>query len=257
MFVDIHSHILPNIDDGAKDIIETKKMLKIAEQQGIRHLIATPHYIMDNNNYDIAKLSEVFNDIKKYIQENNIDIHLYVGNEILLESGIELHFQDKRVMTLGDSRYVLVEVPNNWNWQMLSNWIYNIKQLEYIPVIAHIERFIEDKEDMLKLKELIEQGCYTQVNSNSIISSNKKIKKLTKKLLVNNYVHFIGTDAHSSNRRPPNIEEAYNKSCKLIGKNKSNKLFYSNGINLLKNIDIAIDEPIIHSRKFFEIRRQL
>jgi len=243
MFIDIHNHILPYIDDGARDIACALDMLKIAEAQGIKEIIATPHYIQGVTNYNSQDIYQSYHQVAELIAKNNLDIKIHVGNEIFLDIDSIKNLADKKCLTLANSDYILIELSNRWNNTVIDNILYELKIKGYKVVLAHIERydyFIEHPNILRSY--IIEEGVYCQVNADSITCKDRKKRKYIKKLIERNYVHFVATDAHSCNRRGPYLKEAYSIVESYIG-NKAGEIFILNGKKVIENKNIEVDMP--------------
>lgn len=193
---DIHSHILYGIDDGSKTIEQSINILKKCEQEGISKMILTPHYIENTDyNKNNQEKNELFNILKEEAKKQNINIELYLGNEVYASDNIEELIQKKEIATLNNSRYMLIEFPLlNENLNDI-NIIYNLKLSNITPIIAHPERYEYITID--KIIEYIKMGALIQINEGSLLNYyGKKAKKIAKQLLKNRLVHFIGSDIH-------------------------------------------------------------
>jgi len=253
MFVDIHSHILPNIDDGSNSEATTLKMLRTAEGEGIVAIIATPHFIPGYNSYDEEQLQCKFELVNSIIKSNNINISFYLGSELFIDIDAIKCLANTTCHTLADSDYVLVELPIRWNSTVIENLLYNIGLQGYKIILAHIERYDYLMDNPSLLRDLIMRGVYTQVNASTVLTKDKKIRNNIAKLLKNNYVHFIATDCHSNGRRKPLMKEAYGTVQDMIG-SKADELFYLNGRRVIANEYIEIGEPALIKRFLFSGR---
>lgn len=250
MFVDIHNHIIPGVDDGAQSEEMTLSMLKIASEEGISNIIATPHYIPGYNEYNNELLMNRFHLVQQLIKDHNLDIKLYLGNELFIDIDAVNVLKDGSCKTLGDSQYVLIELPNRWNSDIIENILYELELKGYKIILAHIERYEYFRKNPKILKEFILRGFYTQVNASSVTSSDRKIKKRVSKLIKKGYVHFISSDAHTHRRRSPRMKDAYEHVYKLIG-DKAKELFYLNGQKVINNEAIEVVEPLEYRTRFF------
>lgn len=254
MFVDIHNHLLPGIDDGAKSEEISLNMLKIAVSEGISSIIATPHYITDYNAYKKEDYDKAYQRICDLIQVHGLDLSLYQGNELFIDSASSKELKASRCLTLAGSRYVLVELPNRLNKAITDELLYGIEYNGFSIVLAHIERYDYFKENPNFITEYIKRGYYTQINTSSITSSDKTMRKYCKKLVKNDFVHFIATDAHNTTRRSPSMQAAYGIVKKWIGSD-AEMLFSINGQKVLRNEEIIIKEPKTIKSRFFRRER--
>ena len=204
--VDLHMHIVPGIDDGSQTIEESLSMLKLSVQQGVTDIFCTSH-----NGYSIDDGKEYidsFNHLKDAAQNAGIDIRLHKGCEILCAgdymNDILYGLEIGAFTTLGNSQYVLIELYPDARPGEAFLIIDSLKQKGYKPIIAHMERNYNITGVMVGT--LIQSGAMIQVNAHSFVDeNNEEIKTRARELLKNKYIHFIGSDAHRIDHRPPNL----------------------------------------------------
>ncbi len=248
--IDIHCHILPGIDDGPKTIEDSLEMAKIAVNEGIKTIINTSHYHPD---FDFKKGAILINEVKKFnetLKENNIELEVLIGNEIYYTNDLLQFINNKEFFTLNNSRYLLIEFqPINFPKNIV-DIVYELKIRGYIPILAHVERYEEMQENPNLVYECIKEGALIQINASSFkVLKSKDYNNIINILLNNNMVHFIATDAHSTNRRRPNLKSAYNYVLDNHGKDMANKLFYTNAKSVIEDRIIDdIDKPIKYEK---------
>ncbi|AKN31965.1 exopolysaccharide biosynthesis protein [Clostridium carboxidivorans P7] len=207
--IDIHSHILPGIDDGAETIEDTMEMLKIADKDGIKKIVASPHFCSEyhENTYkNICKLVEEINVRRK---QQNITVEIFPGQEIFVDNHMLSNYKKGVIKGINNSRYMLVELPMEKFQKSSMDILYEIKLQGMVPVIAHPERYMYFIEKPFLINDFIEEEFLFQVNSGSITGLfGKKVQKLTKILIEHNIVDFIASDAHSTVNRCPEIDKA-------------------------------------------------
>ena len=224
--IDFHSHILPNIDDGSKSIEESINLIEEAKKAGFTDIILTSHYL---ENYYEANNTERQDLLKQICENNNLDVKLYLGSEIFVTENIINLINERKASTINNSKYVLFELPMNNNVLYLKELIFRLIENNFIPIIAHPERYSYVKKNPNMLLELIEMGVLFQSNYASIIGYYGKDAQITvKKLLKNNMIHFLGTDVHRQNTIYKKIPEILEKLEKLIGKEKLYELSNTN-----------------------------
>lgn len=254
--IDIHCHILPNVDDGSESLEESIAMAKIAESEGITKIVNTSHCHFD---FKYKKGNELKLELEKFnqaLKEENINIEVLLGNELYYTSDLIERFDELDFFSMNNSKYILMEFsPINFP-KNIEDVIYEIKIRGYIPIIAHAERYKQVQEDVNIVLDCIKEGALIQVNSSSILGKNgEKAEDTSKKLLDNNMVHFVATDAHSSNRRRPLIKDSYNYILKNYGKEVSEKLFIENPTAVIENRDISILNPTKYEEKRSFLKR--
>lgn len=213
--IDIHAHILPDIDDGAYNMEEAQEMLMMAFRQGIHNIIATPHYKRGQSPEYIIKLY-------RKLQQSAFEIHkqyqIFLGQEILYSEDILEDLKEKRAFTMCGSTYVLIEFDPFIPYSRMFQSLRKIILARYIPILAHMERYpcLRKKG---RVKELIDSGCMLQMNYSSITGYpfNKNVR-WCRHQIKKEYVHMMGTDMHHINKRKPEIKKALiwiNKHCRL------------------------------------------
>lgn len=246
--IDIHSHILPNIDDGSKSIEETYNLLKEAKEVGFEGVILTPHYI---EGYYERNQEELMRKVKENIQDINIEI--YIGNEVYLSENIIKNLKSKKIYSINNSRYILFEMPINVKPLSMYEVIYELLQYKLIPILAHPERYMFVFKEPELIYDLIQKGVLMQANYGSIVGQyGQRTKFIVKKFLENNMIHFLGTDVHRENTIYPNLPMILEKLNKLIGEEKVRQLSEVNPRLVLNNEKIVIEEPNILKFRFDE-----
>lgn len=195
---DVHSHILFGIDDGSRTISESIELLKKLKSVGFNNVILTPHFILDstyNSNYEANK--KIYNELKERLLNENIDINIYLGNEIFIDKNVPTLLEKNIITSLNGTKYVLVEFPMHNKLLNIEDILYEIRSRGYEVVIAHPERYDAFKEDYSIVDTLREDGFLFQSNYSSILGYyGKDSIKLLKYMLKRHYIDFLGTDIH-------------------------------------------------------------
>jgi len=193
--VDIHSHLLPEIDDGSQSLDESLRLIKQLYLLGYNKLITTPHIISDYypNNREI--ITEKLHIVEKALKLEEIDISLEAGAEYYVDMHFLNSIEDDNLLTF-KKHYVLFETDYMSKPIMLTEVIFRLLQKGYIPVLAHPERYIYLHNNIEAYKELKALGVLFQINAKSLYNNSKKDCKIAKKLISLGLVDFIGSDAH-------------------------------------------------------------
>lgn len=234
--IDMHSHILPEIDDGAKSIEESIEMIKEAYKAGFTAIVSTSHYIEDS--YDVSKQKryELIKIIEKRLENENIDITIYNGAEAYVNTNLNDLIKKEELVTINETKYLLIELPMNNKIIYLNEIISELKDNGIIPIIAHPERYSYVQKDPKILNDLIDQGVLFQSNYGSLIGKyGKDAQKAVKKLLKNNMIQLLGTDTHRSNSTYTQMDEIIKKFTKLLGKEKFEILSTVNPLKVIAN----------------------
>ena len=235
--VDIHTHILPGIDDGAHDIEESIRIINYLYNVGITDIVLTSHYV-PNTIYSYNQLVRVklLSTLKQKL--NNDNIHLYLGNEVYLSEEVIDLLEKHEISTINDTKYMLVELPLTGCLNNFQSILCDLNAYGIIPIIAHPERYEFIQKDKKRIRELLEFNCLLQCNIDSLIGKyGKRAKKIMKWLLRKDLVQFVATDTHSVNNKEE-IIKAYNKLEKMVGEKKFNELTNINPNKVLENKNV-------------------
>lgn len=235
--MDIHSHILPGIDDGAGDMEETLQMAGQANQEGISVIIATPHYGRRNPRYDPGKAEQVFDAVKIRIQQAYPHMKLYMGNELYYSSGILEDVKAGRAKTIGGTDYVLVEFSTDAEYEFLAGAVRSCVREGYRPILAHVERYSCLYKDTGRIDALIEQGAYVQVNARGFLPGSRSDKRRAwcRTLLMEGLIHFVASDCHNTGSRKPVLHSAVEEIVKIAGIDEAKRIINANIIKLIRN----------------------
>ena len=172
--IDLHCHIIFGTDDGAKELENSINILREAYEAGFTKICCTPHYIVPQYVKTKSENLEKLNIIKEKLKEENIDIELYLGNEIYVTNNMKELIEEGRVSTLSDTKYVLVELPLTQKIIDAEDMIENLTFEGYTVILAHPERYIYVQKDLKYLDKFIEMGVYLQGNYESLIGKYGK-----------------------------------------------------------------------------------
>ena len=240
--IDIHSHILYGIDDGSKSIEESINIIKEHIKMGFTDIVVTPHYI-ENSKYETNNIDKenILKTLKQELKKQNININLYLGNEVFVNNNLEELLKKKEIATINNSKYLLIEFPMNEKPKDINNIIYELKIKGIIPIIAHPERYDYVEKNPNLVLEWIEEGALLQSNYGSIIGvygsgPQKTIKKLLKKDLID----FLATDIHYPNNKIYlNMDKIRKKLKKLITEERFIELTNTNPKKIIENKEIS------------------
>ena len=239
--IDIHSHILNNVDDGSDSLEDTLNILRKAEKAGFSDIILTPHYI--ENYYDNTKdfINKKINELKQSLYREEIIVNLHQGNEIMLTDNTPKLLQEWKIVSLANSRYVLFELPFSNRMLNFENIIFELKEIGAIPVLAHPERYLYIQENPNELLEMLNLGILLQSNYGSFMGLyGKKAKTTAELLLKNKLIHFLGSDTHKQGTIYENIDKIIKELVHISGNSKYiRKITTINPQNILNDFEIA------------------
>ncbi len=233
--IDFHSHILPNIDDGSKNMKETIELLEEAQKAGFTKIISTSHYM--EQYYETTEKNRL--ELIKKIQQKDQGVEIFPGSEIYITDELVEVLKEKKASPINNSRYVLFELPLNVKEIGAKEVVYRLIENDYIPIIAHPERYSYVQQDINYIEELTQMGALLQANYGSIIGMyGSKAEKTVKKLLKNNSIQFLGSDVHRPGQVYEKMPKIIKKLKKIIPEDKLEELTTLNPQKVLNNEDI-------------------
>ncbi|MGG2201550.1 tyrosine-protein phosphatase [Paenibacillus validus] len=249
--IDIHTHILPGIDDGAADERQALLMARAAEKEGIHTLIATPHHY--NGKYtnpggqvrhDVAKLNTL-------LEENAISVKVLAGQEVRIHRELLDELQSGHAITLHDTAYLLLELPTADVPAYTEEMIHELRLMNRIPIIAHPERNAVLAASPDKLARLIDLGALAQLTSHSVNGAfGRKLQKLCFAWCEQGLAHFISSDAHNVDSRAFALRQAYSLVAEQCGEAKVD-YFTENARRIIHNEEVPVLAPQAHKKKWW------
>ena len=239
--IDIHSHIVFDVDDGPQSRGESKVLLEEAYAQGVRTIVSTSHRRKGMFETPEDKIAANFSEVKQLAQEIGPDLTILYGAEIYFSGDALEKLEKDLIPRLNGTRYALIEFSMNTPYRDIHSALSKILLLGITPVIAHIERYHALENDEKRVKELINMGCYTQINSSSVLKpklfgdAHKFMKKRAAYFLEKNLVHVVASDMHNLDNRPPFMKEAYELITKKYGRDRAQDLFETNPAKILRD----------------------
>ena len=231
---DIHCHILPGVDDGARNMEESLWMLNKEYQEGVRHVILTPHFRYDMFEPHMNIVTRQFMQLRRAAMNiGDEGRRLYLGCE--LHSGMDMVecLKKGRRLTLAGSRYVLVEFSNGDEKNYIEERVRSLLMNGFIPIIAHVERYKATRNDIGFLTELKDMGAHIQVNADTISGQDGfGAKTFARKVMKLGLLDFVGSDGHRKTERIPEIGKCVAKMEKTMGSEYVKKIFIKNPRNI-------------------------
>jgi len=251
--IDIHCHILPGIDDGAKSEAELLKMAHEAVSDGITTIIATPHHmngVYINAKAEVLALTEHANQL---LQKEEIPLTILPSQEIRIYENLIRDLRNNQVLFLDKAcKYILLELPANSVPYQIDRLIFEIQILGVTPIIAHPERNSAIREQPYLLYKMVKSGAFAQLTAASITGRfGKEIEKFSRQLVEHQLVHLIASDAHNADTRGPRLVSAYERLAEYGGRELADE-FKRNAENVVNGKGIWAGEPMkIQKKKLF------
>ncbi|MFQ5788404.1 MAG: tyrosine-protein phosphatase, partial [Thermodesulfobacteriota bacterium] len=220
--IDIHCHLLPNIDDGPRSWDESLELAQMLSEEGVKIAITTPHWIKGSGwEPEPDKIKDMVDELNERLEKEKIPLKVLPGMEVGITENILELVNQGRILTLNSSPYLLIETPFISIPYGIEEVIFRLKESGIVPIFAHPERCREVQSNRERLKDLSDTGALIQITTSSLLGyfGNEAMESaitLTKEGLV----HFVATDAHSSKKRPPIIIEAFSILNNIVGQER-------------------------------------
>ena len=207
--IDIHSHILPNIDDGAGNLEDTLQMARLAVKEGIDTILATPHHKNGVYENERDSILNSISSVNNYLEENQVPLQVLPGQEVRVYGEVLEDMSKGLIQTLNDSSYLLIEFSSNHVPRYAERLFFELQQNGINPILVHPERNMAIMEDPNILYEFVQKGVSAQITAGCVAGKfGKKIKKLSSSLIAANLIHFVASDAHNTTTRQFWMQEA-------------------------------------------------
>ena len=241
--IDLHCHILPGIDDGAADMAESLALLRLAQQQGISHMLATPHLHAGRYSNTAASVAAALSALQQAATAAGIDITLAGAAEVRIGAEILPLIEQQQMPFIGryqGNKVLLLELPHSHIPAGSDKLLAWLARHDITVMLAHPER----NRDLLaapdKIKSFIKAGCLFQLTAAALDGDmGADVKALAGQWLKQGLYHVIASDAHSVKRRPPKLQQAYQQSCLLVGEEQARQLCMLNPAQLAEPVFAA------------------
>lgn len=252
--IDLHCHILPGVDDGAQSLSDSLNMARMAVQQGITKIVATPHHL--NNSYENSKQSimDRVKELNEALRLEKIELVVLPGQEVRIHGEMLEGYEAEEILPVNHTPYILVEFPSNHVPRYTEKLFYDLQMNGLIPVIVHPERNREILDTPDLLYRFIKKGALTQITAGSVCGDfGKKIRNFSLQLIEANQTHLIASDAHNITSRSFKMREAFEVIEKKYGINAV-FMFKENAELLIEGKYVYKEDPAhIKKKKLFNI----
>lgn len=244
--IDLHNHMLPGIDDGARDWEQSLEMARLAVEDGIEGVVCTPHWcygFYENTRSDILRAFQKF---REKLEDRRIPLKVYPGAELHYNPDIPRRIWEETALTLNDTgRYALVELPHESLPENMERLFGSLLYQRVTPVISHPERNAGFLRHPHRLSRLIEMGALTQITAASLLGRfGSDIQKFTVFLMGHRMVHVLATDAHGVKGRPPRLAAAVKEAELIVGKEAARQMVLDTPIKIVRGEPVGTGEPI-------------
>lgn len=241
--IDFHCHVIPYVDDGAKNLDMSIQMLEMSFNDGVEYICATPHFIAGESEIERLNYDEKLNNLKEISKIKDLSVKILNGLELYIHPELPKLYKDGKVWGINDSNYLLIELPMNHFPLYTEEVFYELRLMGATPILAHPERNSKLRDNIKLLENLIDQGTLTQVTSGSLNGLyGKDVKAFAELLVKKNMVHLVGSDAHNNSGRNTMMKKEY-EIIKEINKDLFNWI-EENQFNIINNKSVNIPEII-------------
>lgn len=237
--IDIHTHILPGVDDGAANLTEALAMARIAAADGITHLYATPH-VQSHPSLSRQGVIEQVACLQAELAAANIPLKLINGHEVRLHDRMLDDWDQEMAGPLGHSRYVLAEPLFHHYDRHTDEMYFELCDRGYIPIMAHPERITPIQEKLALVEPFLARGGLIQITATSLTGRNDwRARRTAEEMLCNGMVHIIASDAHKPYHRPPTLAAARDAAATLVGPEQASLLVVTVPMAIVNNEPVA------------------
>jgi len=248
--IDIHTHVLPGVDDGPGNFVESLEMLKVGMRDGIHGVVCTSH-VLNRLTPDIEQtFQEKFRKLKELVADEGLGISLWLGSEIMCTASFDLRSPIATINNNG--KYLLIELPMGQLPAGVDEVFFNLSLEGIVPILAHPARNAVIQQRPRLVHEFINRGVLMQINSGSVTGVfGKKARQTALLLLEHNLVHLVASDCHSVVSRPMHLRKCHGFIQNKFGSDLARDLFFTNPSKAVAGEDIDIREPVVPSKKSF------
>lgn len=242
---DLHNHLLPGVDDGAKDWDMALAMARMAYDDGIRGMVVTPHNSAWWNHYYQEKIEPMTQEFQRRLLDAGLDLRVAPGCEIYVDLDILKRLRDGRAAPLNGSRYLLMEFPFT-TWPLFGEQvIFELQSAGYAVILAHPERYTAVMEKPYLMQALAERGVLSQVTSSSLEGKfGARAQKTGMLLLENRWAHYVATDAHELTNRTPTLSATRRLLAANFGEDRATRMCETIPAQIFNGQEIAPEDPL-------------
>lgn len=250
--IDLHNHLLPGIDDGAKKVEETLEFLRLARRDGVRVIVATPHMkpgVYDNRREAILQRVAMVREAARGDEAEGVE--LLPGAEVYFTADLAARARAGELLTVGDrGRHLLLELPYQQIPMHVDDSIFQLRLLGITPLMAHPERVAYYFEDIERVAASVRLGALTQVTAGSLTGKfGDKVRQFALALLQRNLIHVLATDSHDVLYRPPILSEAMRTAAAIVGEAGARRMVQDTPQAILDGKDVEVAEAAAPRRR--------
>jgi protein-tyrosine phosphatase len=249
--IDLHSHMLPNLDDGAKDWEQSLAMARIAVDDGITDVVCTPHWVSGRYENTRPLILDKLAECKKMLASAKIELRIHPGAELRLDITLPERIKAGELLTLNDGgKYALIELPDGSLPDHLDEFFWGLEMGRIKPILSHVERNSVIRQEPARLYRWVERGYLAQMTAASLVGSHtEEIREFAFHLLEHRLVHMLVSDSHGLHKRSPKLSEGLAAATEVIGVKAAQRMVYDIPAQVLRGESVNIPEPIPLKKK--------
>jgi len=235
--IDLHCHLLPGIDDGARDLETSLAMARMAASDGISTIVCTPHILPGVYNNTGPAIRQAVARLREKVSGAGIPIRLLAGADVHIAPDLDVRLGDGRALALNDSRYLLLEPPHHQLPRRLEDLIFGLQAAGYAPIVTHPERlsWIDGHYDLIK--RLVDNSVLMQLTAGSLMGRfGRRPRYWAERMLDDGLCHVLATDAHNTEQRAPRMAEARELVAQRLGEDEATNLVLTRPLGILNNV---------------------
>jgi protein-tyrosine phosphatase len=246
--IDLHCHILPGLDDGPSSVEEALAMCRIAVEDGIRTIVATPHMLNGMFAVEREDVIEGVGGMSRALGEASIPLQILPGADVHLDRSVPSCLERGELITMSDlGRHLLLELPQDIVPEGTGEILFQVQLKGVTPIITHPERNIAIQQNPDILNDLVRAGSLTQITAGSLTGAfGTRVRRCALRLLRSGTAHLVSTDAHNTGRRSPRLSEARRVVEQEVGGEEAERIFQERPVKILEGAHLETPEPVTH-----------
>jgi protein-tyrosine phosphatase len=241
--IDIHTHLLPQIDDGPSDWEDSLALIRQGMEDGIRGAVCTSHVLNRLDDDLEGKLQYKFAQLQDMVQRNKLNFQLWLGSEVHCQANFNAGFKTATIN--GNGKYIMIELPLASVPENVGDMFFQMQLKGVAPILVHPERNSVLASRIEKIFSFVQRGVLVQVNAGSLTGDfGKKVRQTAVKMLDHGLVHFVASDCHSTGSRPMKLSKAYSIVSERCGRESAQRIFSLHPRQAIEGDAIQVQEPL-------------
>ena len=244
--IDMHIHVLPGVDDGVKTLEDALACCRLAAQDGTTDIIVTPHMKEGFYLNERARVVAAAAELQEQLDREKIPVTVRPGSEVYFAPDLPQGIRSGRLATLADGgHYLLLELPYTQHPVGVDETVFNLKVAGITPILAHPERIRWFQEDLDRLERALRHGALSQLTTTSLTGGfGSKVEEISLEMVRRRMVHFLASDSHDANYRPPRLSPAMQKLTAIAGEEVARRAVRDHPLAVIRGEPIEVPEPL-------------